>query len=46
MIRPRGSPPIPKARSRAVAPVEIASTAMWLFSPIRMTEPLPNCFSI
>ena len=37
---------MPRARSRARAPVEIASTAIVPFSPIFMTEPLPNCFSI
>ncbi len=37
---------MPSARSRARAPVEIDSIAMVPFSPIFMTEPLPNCFSI
>src|SRR5664279_4727158 len=44
--RPRGRPPMPRARSRASAPVGIDSMFMWRFSPIRMIEPLPNCFSI
>jgi len=37
---------MPSARSRESAPVGIDSIAMWTFSPIRMIEPLPNCFSI
>src|SRR5581483_11590071 len=45
-IRPRGSPPTPSATSRASAPVGITSICMWAFSPSRMIEPLPNCFSI
>ena len=44
--RPRGKPPTPRARSRARAPVGIVSIFMLPFSPIFMTEPLPNCFSI
>ena len=44
--RPRGRPPMPRARSSASAPVGMASMSMWRFSPIRMIEPLPNCFSI
>src|ERR1043165_9651517 len=45
-IRPRGSPPTPSATSRASAPVGTTSICMWAFSPSRMIEPLPNCFSI
>src|SRR5581483_7337842 len=45
-IRPRGSPPTPRATSRARAPVGTTPICMWVFSPNRMIEPLPNCFSI
>jgi hypothetical protein len=41
-----GQPPIPSAMSRASAPVGIDSMFMCRFSPMRMIEPLPNCFSI
>ena len=41
-----GTPPTPRARSREKAPVEMAEMAMLVRSPIRMMEPLPNCFSI
>ena len=44
--RPRGTPPTPRAMSRAKAPVEIASIPMVSFSPMRITEPAPNCLSI
>src|SRR5918994_4157531 len=37
---------MPRARSSESAPVGTASMAMVPFSPIFMTEPLPNCFSI
>src|SRR6185369_7195874 len=47
MTRPRGRPPIPSAMSRPSEPVETASTSYDAdASPRRMTEPLPNCFSI
>src|SRR6185369_14037281 len=47
MTRPRGNPPMPSAMSRPSEPVEIASTSYdAAASPKRMTEPLPNCFSI
>src|SRR5215212_2294239 len=46
MIRPRGTPPTPRARSSARAPVEIEATFRGPSSPMRMIEPLPNCFSI
>src|SRR5687768_4085200 len=47
MTRPRGSPPMPSAISRPSEPVETASTSYdAAASPRRMTEPLPNCFSI
>src|ERR1700722_2837801 len=45
-MRPRGSPPMPSAMSRARAPVGIDSILKFMFSPMRMIEPLPNCFSI
>ena len=41
MIRPRGSPPIPRARSRDREPVGMDSTTMSALSPRRMMEPLP-----
>src|SRR5258708_38809259 len=44
--RPRGTPPMPSARSRASAPVETASMSICGRSPIFMTEPFPNCSSI
>ena len=44
--RPRGSPPMPSARSSASEPVETAPTATWGRSLMRMTDPLPNCRSI
>ena len=45
-IRPRGSPPMPSARSSARAPVGIASIPTLPRSPRRMMAPFPNCFSI
>src|SRR3954452_5684166 len=46
-IRPRGTPPMPSARSSDSAPVGIALTFTWApSSPIRMTVPLPNWRSI
>src|SRR5574340_656898 len=47
MTRPRGRPPTPSAMSSPSEPVETA----WMsratsWSPRRITEPLPNCFSI
>src|SRR5664280_1165406 len=45
-MRPRGNPPMPSAMSRASAPVGIDSMFMCRFSPMRMIEPFPNCFSI
>src|SRR5581483_3349222 len=46
-MRPRGKPPTPSARSSAIEPVGMASTAMRLVpSPRRMIAPLPNCFSM
>jgi hypothetical protein len=32
--------------SNDIAPVETASMLMVVRSPMRITEPLPNCFSI
>src|SRR5262245_56039082 len=46
MIRPRGSPLPPSARSSDSAPVEIPSTSRWLPSPSFMIAPAPNAFSI
>ena len=37
---------MPSARSRESAPVGMDSMFMERLSPMRMTEPLPNCFSI
>jgi hypothetical protein len=37
---------MPRAMSRESAPVGMDSTFIEPFSPIFMTEPLPNCFSI
>src|SRR5436305_12193054 len=45
--RPRGKPPMPRAASKEMAPVEITDIGtMASFEPKRMIEPLPNCFSI
>ena len=41
-----GAPPTPSAKSRASAPVGVVSMAMAPFSPIFITAPWPNCFSI
>jgi hypothetical protein len=38
--------PMPRARSRARAPVGTVSMAIEPLSPIFMTAPVPNCFSI
>src|SRR3984885_14317418 len=47
MTRPRGMPPTPSAISSPNDPVGIESTSYVApASPKRMTEPLPNCFSI
>ncbi len=46
MIRPRGSPLPPSARSSDNAPVEIPSTSMCEPSPSFMIAPAPNVFSI
>ena len=46
-MRPRGTPPMPSARSSESAPVGIAATRTWApSSPMRMTVPLPNSRSI
>src|SRR3954451_1093063 len=45
-IRPRGTPPIPRARSRARAPVGIASTGRALSAPSRISAPWPKSRSI
>src|SRR3954467_1339100 len=46
VIRPRGMPPTPSARSSAIEPVGIASTCCFSDVPSFMIEPRPNCFSI
>src|SRR6186997_2800670 len=46
VIRPRGTPPTPTARSSAIDPVGIESTACRSAVPSFMMEPRPNCFSI
>src|SRR5215218_5547322 len=47
MMRPRGTPPMPRARSSDSAPVGIACTRTCApGSPMRMTVPLPNSRSI
>src|SRR6185436_7476991 len=46
-MRPRGKPPIPSAMSSPREPVDTTSMSrVAIESPRRMTEPLPNCFSI
>src|SRR5688572_3745537 len=45
-MRPRGTPPMPSARSSESAPVEIASIGIALWSPRRISEPAPNWRSI
>src|SRR5262245_51152854 len=46
MMRPRGTPPIPSARSSASAPVGIDSTLTVPLSPRRISEPWPKSRSI
>ncbi len=46
VIRPRGMPPTPSARSRAIEPVGMKSTCCRAVAPSFMIEPVPNCFSI
>src|SRR5581483_4705628 len=46
MMRPRGTPPMPSARSSAIDPVGIESTCILATSPSRMIAPLPNWRSI
>src|SRR6202012_4909407 len=45
-IRPRGTPPIPSARSSASEPVGIESTLIVPLSPRRISEPTPKSRSI
>src|SRR5215211_3863749 len=45
-MRPRGTPPTPRARSSDRAPVGIASTSTAVLSPSFITEPWPNSRSI
>src|SRR5438477_11631519 len=46
VIRPRGTPPTPSARSSAIEPVGMTSIAWIEADPSFMIEPRPNCFSI
>ena len=46
VIRPRGMPPTPRARSRAIEPVGMKSTYCRSAEPSFMIDPRPNCFSI
>src|SRR6185312_13725192 len=46
VIRPRGMPPTPSARSSAIEPVGMVSTCCRSAEPRRMIEPEPNCFSM
>src|SRR3954468_7000425 len=46
VIRPRGMPPTPRARSRAMEPVGMKSTCCRWAEPSFMIEPDPNCFSM
>ena len=46
VIRPRGMPPTPSARSSAIDPVGMKSTCWRETAPSFMIEPVPNCFSI
>ena len=46
MMRPRGRPPTPRARSTASDPVESVSTFILALLPRRMIEPSPNCLVI
>ena len=43
-MRPRGTPPMPSARSSARDPVGIDSTLTVPLSPRRISEPSPNSF--
>lgn len=43
MMRPRGSPPTPSARSIAREPVGRTETFILEASPMRMRVPSPNC---
>src|ERR1700744_481222 len=45
-IRPRGTPPMPSARSRASEPVGIEATLIVPLSPRRINEPTPKSRSI
>ena len=46
VIRPRGMPPTPSARSSAIEPVGIVSRTSFSRDPSFMIAPRPNCFSI
>src|SRR6478735_3680898 len=46
VMRPRGMPPTPSARSSAIEPVGIVSRTSFSRDPSFMIAPRPNCFSI
>src|SRR5262245_23788442 len=46
VMRPRGMPPTPSARSSAIEPVGIVSRTSLSRDPSFMIAPRPNCFSI
>ena len=46
VIRPRGMPPTPSARSSAIDPVGMVSSTSFSRDPSFMIAPRPNCFSI
>ena len=46
VIRPRGMPPTPSARSSAIEPVGMVSRTCFSRDPSFMIAPRPNCFSI
>ena len=46
MMRPRGKPLPPRARSTERLPLEIPSIGAWASLPSGMIEPVPNSFSI
>src|SRR6476619_3618748 len=47
LMRPRGNPPTPNAKSTEMDPVEIEETGtIASFDPSRRMDPFPNCFSI
>ena len=46
VMRPRGMPPMPSARSSAIDPVGMWSTSCCSREPSFMIAPRPNCFSM